>query len=181
MLITLFKIVKAYIRCHGHHLCEMPNPILALLEACSCITADSCKVGSIMQGTSIEFQDWHLVEVLLHSDHAVQLRAFKHPDIIIVRSWEQLCTIEQDLISQAPRNTCYDSEMIERPKQTPCHSASPSFSTSLFPRIYLRSFSLSQFNSEISYLLQNLANETLRHRAVPGNDTICSAWAGGKP
>ena len=59
-----------------------------------------------------------MVEVLLHSDHAVQLRAFKHPDIIIVRPWEQLCTIEQDSISQAPRNPCYDSEMIERPKQT---------------------------------------------------------------
>src|ERR1700677_824100 len=42
MMINWFKTVKAYIKRHGHHLRELPNSILALLEACSCITPNSC-------------------------------------------------------------------------------------------------------------------------------------------
>ena len=94
--------------------CQTPSWPYLRPGAASWLT--HANIGSIVQGTSIEFQDWRLIEVLLHSDHAVQLRAFKHPDIIIARPWEKLCTIEQDLISQPPRNTCYGNEMIERPK-----------------------------------------------------------------
>ena len=36
-------MVKAYIKCHSHHLREQLNPILALLEACSCITPELCQ------------------------------------------------------------------------------------------------------------------------------------------
>lgn len=43
MVMNWFKTVKAYIKRHGHHLRKLPNPILALLEACSCITPDSCR------------------------------------------------------------------------------------------------------------------------------------------
>jgi hypothetical protein len=36
-------VVKAYLRRHGHYLRQLHDLILALLEACSCITADMCE------------------------------------------------------------------------------------------------------------------------------------------
>jgi hypothetical protein len=43
MMMNGFKTVKTYIKHHGHHLRELLNPILVLLESCSCIPPDSSR------------------------------------------------------------------------------------------------------------------------------------------
>ena len=41
-VLTIYS-VKAFLRRHGHILRQNNDPLSALLEACSCITADVCK------------------------------------------------------------------------------------------------------------------------------------------